>query len=70
MKRSPCAAGNAPFIISKPQFLDADEKLVANVDGLKPNRKDHDIFLHLEMVREGVGGGRKGIFALCSFVIR
>lgn len=42
---------SAPFIISKPQFLDADEKLLQNVDGLRPNREEHDIFLHLEMVR-------------------
>lgn len=41
---------SAPFIISKPQFLDADEKLQRNIDGLNPNRDEHDIFLHLEMV--------------------
>lgn len=48
--RYPCVS--APFIISKPQFLDADESLVKNVDGLKPDRDEHDIFLHLEMVCE------------------
>lgn len=49
LQRYPCVS--APFIISKPQFLDADESLVKNVDGLKPDRDEHDIFLHLEMVR-------------------
>ncbi|KAG5683890.1 hypothetical protein PVAND_013150 [Polypedilum vanderplanki] len=44
----PCT--KAPLIASKPQFLDADEKLVNDVDGLKPNRTEHDIFLHLEML--------------------
>ena len=48
IERYPCVG--APFIISKPQFLDADEKLLINVEGLKPDRKEHDIFLYLEMV--------------------
>jgi hypothetical protein len=39
------------LLASKPQFLDADDSLVRNVDGLNPNREEHDIFLHLEMVR-------------------
>lgn len=50
INRFPCT--KAPLIASKPQFLDADEKLVNAVDGLKPNRTEHDIFLHLEMVCE------------------
>lgn len=47
-KRYPCTS--APLIVSKPQFLDADKKLIRDVGGLKPNRSEHDIFLHLEMV--------------------
>ncbi|CRL04099.1 CLUMA_CG017212, isoform A, partial [Clunio marinus] len=44
----PCTG--APLIASKPQFLDADETLAKNIDGLNPNRAEHDIFLHLEMM--------------------
>lgn len=46
----------APFLASKPHFLDTDEKLLRDVDGLNPNRNEHDIFLELEMVK----------IALCS----
>jgi len=46
--RFPCTG--APFLASKPQFLDADASLLDMVTGLTPNRSEHDIFLHLEMV--------------------
>jgi hypothetical protein len=49
INRFPCT--RAPLIGSKPHFLDADEELLAAVDGLVPNRLEHDLFFHLEMVR-------------------
>ena len=48
MDLMPCAG--APLIISKPQFYDADPELISGVSGLNPNKNDHDIFLHVEMV--------------------
>lgn len=48
MDLMPCAG--APLIISKPQFYGADPSMLQDVSGLNPNKKDHDIFLHVEMV--------------------
>lgn len=35
---------------SKPHFLDADEELLQNIEGLMPNRSAHDIFVNFEAV--------------------
>lgn len=35
---------------SKPHFLDADPQLLRNVEGLKPNRSAHDVFVNFEAV--------------------
>lgn len=35
---------------SKPHFLDGDPKLVSDIGGLTPNKKDNDIFIHYDLV--------------------
>lgn len=35
---------------SKPQFLDGDPKLINDVGGLAPNKEEHDIFIHFDLV--------------------
>jgi hypothetical protein len=57
--RYPCTG--APLLASKPHFLDADEKLVTDLDGLKPDRNEHDLYLHLEMVSALFGSHIFGI---------
>lgn len=34
----------------KPHFLDADKSLLEKVDGLRPNRSKHDVFVNFEPV--------------------
>lgn len=35
---------------SKPQFLDGDPKLISDIGGLAPNKEEHDIFIHYDLV--------------------
>lgn len=45
----PCV--QVPITISLPHFYRADPSLLANVaSGLKPNKKDHEFYISLEMV--------------------
>lgn len=39
----------APLMASKPHFLDADPVLLNAVDGVNPNRRNHDIFVHHDL---------------------
>ena len=41
---------NTPSFITKPHFLDADQKFLDDVDGLSPNRSKHDFLVHFEPV--------------------
>ena len=40
----------ASGFISQPHFLNADEKFVKSVVGLKPDQSQHDYILHFEPV--------------------
>lgn len=42
---------NGPGFISKPHFLDADQKFLDGVLGLSPNRDKHEFVLHFEPVK-------------------
>lgn len=46
---SSCYGGVSGFI-SQPHFLNADEKFVQAIDGLKPNKQIHDFLIHFEPV--------------------
>ncbi|XP_063708646.1 sensory neuron membrane protein 1-like [Culicoides brevitarsis] len=39
-----------PMTGSKPQFLDGDPKLIEDIGGLSPNKEDHDIFIHYDLM--------------------
>jgi hypothetical protein len=41
---------NAPLIVSKAHFYDAEPSLLEGVQGLRPNKTEHDTFLHFEPV--------------------
>jgi scavenger receptor class B, member 1 len=49
MDLGPCLS-NVPMIASLPHFYDADPVLLEGVDGLTPNRHDHDVYIHFELV--------------------
>lgn len=44
----PCVG--APMFGSMPHFYDADPWLLSNIDGLNPNKEEHAIFMHFELV--------------------
>ncbi|XP_021949755.1 platelet glycoprotein 4 [Folsomia candida] len=41
---------DAPIIISKPHFLDAQEDIYTQMDGLKPEKAKHDTFIDVEPI--------------------
>nr|B0X4H5.2 RecName: Full=Sensory neuron membrane protein 1 [Culex quinquefasciatus] len=43
----PCVG--APILGSKPHFIGGDPKLLRDVDGLEPDPKEHDIFIHYDL---------------------
>jgi len=46
-----CKSG-APIVISKPHFLDAEERLYTDIKAdMNPDRDSHDTFIELEPVR-------------------
>lgn len=45
----PCL--NVPITLSMPHFYNADPSLLAAVDGLSPIKKEHEIFVKMELVR-------------------
>jgi scavenger receptor class B, member 1 len=52
MDLTPCMEG-IPMIASKPHFFDADPALEAAVDGLAPDKREHDVYVHFELVSLG-----------------
>lgn len=46
---SKCRFG-APAYVSFPHFLDADPWYLNSVDGLKPDRKEHEFYIKAEPV--------------------
>lgn len=60
---SPCQYG-APVYVSNPHFYRADPRLLADVDGLRPNKTLHDTFFKIQPVMSGgwwcFGGGSGG----------
>lgn len=45
----PCIG--VPVTLSMPHFYNADPSLLMAVEGLSPNKKDHEIFVKMELVR-------------------
>ncbi|ETE56918.1 hypothetical protein L345_17370 [Ophiophagus hannah] len=43
---------NAPIFISQPHFLNADPVLLDMVDGLHPNKEDHDMFVDIHPTQD------------------
>lgn len=41
----------APIVVSFPHFYQADPKYINAVDGLSPNKEDHETYLDLQPVR-------------------
>jgi hypothetical protein len=39
-----------PFHFVKPHFLDADPFLLNGIEGLHPNRSEHEVFVNFEAV--------------------
>lgn len=48
MDLAPCLG--APLLGSKPHFIDTDPELLEKVDGLEPNRDEHDMFITFELI--------------------
>ncbi len=48
---APCRAGTS-FYISQPHFLNADQKFIDSLRGVKPNQTLHDLVFHFEPVCE------------------
>ncbi|XP_030647028.1 lysosome membrane protein 2 [Chanos chanos] len=46
LKVSVCREG-APFVVSFPHFYQADEKYINAIDGLSPNKEEHETYLDL-----------------------
>lgn len=49
MFSSPCSIG-APIVVSFPHFYQADEKYIEAIDGMNPNKEEHEMYLDLNPV--------------------
>ncbi|XP_056138966.1 lysosome membrane protein 2a isoform X2 [Lampris incognitus] len=47
LKVSVCREG-APIVVSFPHFYQADEKYITAIDGLRPNKEEHETYLDLQ----------------------